>query len=400
MKVTKHQCILLLFLFLFVYLYLSSFLKITRSHNYLIRRSDIKFVSCNDSQIYTKEIAKYLYYTENSLPTPTYNPEFSAYNPCNNNYYRFRAYLNESQTYLKGNRTNMSGNKCWSSFDYLNGISRHLPKLQRNVGELLNRSCVDYNVRSFVNVDNTNESLQLKCASCALVFSSGRLIHSNLGAEIDSHQCVIRLNNAPVKKYEHYVGSRTTLRVIAHNALYDYNSIGPDILSVLPALGNETIAVWDPPNSGKKSGKLLVPTANVLSLSQRLSKLRPNMKVFYSRSEYFDNLWLEATGTQSNADGNTTWISTGFYAFVIAMQSCNEIHVYGLSPENLCETSTRFAPYHYYPSLRIAEESMADCYFYRMNQRLPGLRHLFVKEQNIFREWAKQRGNIYFVPIK
>ena len=34
--------------------------------------------------------------------------------------------------------------------------------------------------------------LRLNCSSCAIVFSSGHLINSSAGAEIDSHQCVGR----------------------------------------------------------------------------------------------------------------------------------------------------------------------------------------------------------------
>ena len=43
---------------------------------------------------------------------------------------------------------------------------------------------------------------------------------TDYGADIDSQECVIRLNNAPIGGYESDVGRRTTLRVVAHNALY------------------------------------------------------------------------------------------------------------------------------------------------------------------------------------
>lgn len=48
--------------------------------------------------------------------------------------------------------------------------------------------------------------------SCALVGSSSELLGSNLGAVIDKHDVVVRLNRAPVRGFESDVGSFTTLR--------------------------------------------------------------------------------------------------------------------------------------------------------------------------------------------
>ena len=58
--------------------------------------------------------------------------------------------------------------------------------------------------------------LQMQCSRCAVVSSSGHLIDSNAGQEIDETPCVFRMNNAPVKGYEKDVGSRTTVRSLAH----------------------------------------------------------------------------------------------------------------------------------------------------------------------------------------
>lgn len=48
---------------------------------------------------------------------------------------------------------------------------------------------------------------------CAIVGSSGALLHDRRGAEIDSHDFVVRFNNAPVEGYEAVVGARTDLRL-------------------------------------------------------------------------------------------------------------------------------------------------------------------------------------------
>lgn len=48
--------------------------------------------------------------------------------------------------------------------------------------------------------------------SCAIVSSSGVMLKFNLGAEIDKHDYVIRLNNAPIQNYSNYVGQKISIR--------------------------------------------------------------------------------------------------------------------------------------------------------------------------------------------
>eukprot|EP00965_Chrysotila_dentata_P062711 2078239-Pleurochrysis_carterae.AAC.2 len=60
------------------------------------------------------------------------------------------------------------------------------------------------------------------CASTAVVGSSALLLRYELGAQIDNHTCVFRVNHAPTSGFEVHVGNRTTHR-----------TIGPAILHVL-----------------------------------------------------------------------------------------------------------------------------------------------------------------------
>lgn len=57
--------------------------------------------------------------------------------------------------------------------------------------------------------------LTLNCNSCALVSSSGMLLGNNAGSQIDSADCVFRLNSAPTLGFEEDVGSKTTVRVFS-----------------------------------------------------------------------------------------------------------------------------------------------------------------------------------------
>ena len=61
--------------------------------------------------------------------------------------------------------------------------------------------------------------LTLNCNSCALVSSSGMLLGNNAGAQIDSADCVFRLNSVPTLGFEEDVGSKTTVRVFSVSGL-------------------------------------------------------------------------------------------------------------------------------------------------------------------------------------
>lgn len=55
--------------------------------------------------------------------------------------------------------------------------------------------------------------------SCAIVGSSGRLLHSTHGPAIDDHALVVRMNTAPTVGFEPQAGTRTTVRLMATTGL-------------------------------------------------------------------------------------------------------------------------------------------------------------------------------------
>ena len=76
-------------------------------------------------------------------------------------------------------------------------------------------------IPSFVLATNPDIpfELTLNCNSCALVSSSGMLLGNNAGSQIDSADCVFRLNSAPTLGFEEDVGSKTTVRVFSVSGL-------------------------------------------------------------------------------------------------------------------------------------------------------------------------------------
>jgi hypothetical protein len=51
-----------------------------------------------------------------------------------------------------------------------------------------------------------------KRGTCAVVGNGGSLLLYELGASVDAHDVVIRLNGGPTKGFERHVGRKTTFR--------------------------------------------------------------------------------------------------------------------------------------------------------------------------------------------
>ena len=52
--------------------------------------------------------------------------------------------------------------------------------------------------------------------TCALVGNSGHLLKMDYGKQIDANDIVVRINQAPTRGYEKYVGKRTTHLSLIH----------------------------------------------------------------------------------------------------------------------------------------------------------------------------------------
>lgn len=74
-------------------------------------------------------------------------------------------------------------------------------------------------VSPFLSLSPLQPLIREPCHSCAVVSSSGQMLGSGLGAQIDSAECVLRMNQAPTVGFEADVGQRSTLRVISHTSV-------------------------------------------------------------------------------------------------------------------------------------------------------------------------------------
>ncbi|XP_073391119.1 sialyltransferase-like protein 2 isoform X2 [Physcomitrium patens] len=73
---------------------------------------------------------------------------------------------------------------------------------------------------------------------CAVVGNSNDLLQDLFGAEIDEFDAVIRMNGAPVENYTHYVGEKTTFRILNRGS-----AKALDKIVALSASAQETIIV-------------------------------------------------------------------------------------------------------------------------------------------------------------
>ena len=151
--------------------------------------------------------------------------------------------------------------------------------------------------------------------SCAVVGSSGTLLHAKLGKEIDAHHAVFRVNGAPLgshyanggmKSYADVVGTRTTWRLFSSpHAASDYG------FHEERAYPNQTMLV-------------LCDRPYVYSC-QNVLFARPKPYLHGINPRFYE-------AVRKHTDKRKSAIPlTGVVAVAIAMRSCDTVDVYGMS---------------------------------------------------------------------
>ena len=136
--------------------------------------------------------------------------------------------------------------------------------------------------------------------SCAIVGNSGRLLSTNYGELIDSHDYVIRFNQATTEGYEDHVGSKTNARVVNCHV----------INSLMPLESNqhniETFSKFDPQFLLKIQNETVffkdIPNATLNSLA----KLRQIMHDNGCESSFLDQQWMTDLALQMGLEAGKT----------------------------------------------------------------------------------------------
>ena len=143
--------------------------------------------------------------------------------------------------------------------------------------------------------------------TCAVVGSSGQLLSRHAGREIDSHDAVVRFNNAPTAGYAAHVGSRTTVRLC--------NGLNFDCIDDVELL---RIGAQQYPTTQEYSKYLRATRSlpNHMCTTRRFSKLAIEVAVSATR-----------TFTRPSAYSNPT---QGLFGALFAMALCRDVRLYGV----------------------------------------------------------------------
>ncbi|XP_063970311.1 alpha-N-acetyl-neuraminyl-2,3-beta-galactosyl-1,3-N-acetyl-galactosaminide alpha-2,6-sialyltransferase-like isoform X1 [Lytechinus pictus] len=237
--------------------------------------------------------------------------------------------------------------------------------------EILRRRLTDL-TDGYRDIKDLKKKYYNHCKTCSVVTSSGRLLFHQAGEEIDSAECVIRMNNAPVVGYEEYVGKKTTSRIVCFRSVANLKK------SMLTGRGfTKEVVVWGAEN----------PSHGRWAMSKLKMFLRQYLQTKWfslkDGGEEIANAIFESE-TGISREKSHTWLSTGLFTMLFALQTCDNITVYGMVDENYCKLHKEIeAPYHYYENL-----PWNECEFLNMHENKMKQGHRYLTEKALYRRFA------------
>ncbi|NXT26808.1 SIA7D sialyltransferase, partial [Syrrhaptes paradoxus] len=252
------------------------------------------------------------------------------------------------------------------------------------------------------------------CHRCAVVSSSGQMLGSRLGQAIDGQECVLRMNHAPTAGYEEDVGARSTVRVVSHTSV-------PLLLKNQPYFFQQSqdtlYIVWGP--AKKMNREKMGSTYRALL---KVVETYPRLQIYTLTEEkmaYCDDVFQNETGKNRMKSGS--FLSTGWFTMILAMELCEQIRVFGMVSDSYCrcaggvkwvwggpmsppspiptlssparEKNHSSVPYHYFEKGRLDE-----CKMYLVHERARRAGHRFITEKAIFSRWAKRKNIVFTHP--
>ncbi|KAJ7947979.1 CMP-N-acetylneuraminate-beta-galactosamide-alpha-sialyltransferase 1-like protein [Quillaja saponaria] len=189
-------------------------------------------------------------------------------------------------------------------------------------------------------------------SSCAVVGNSGILLKSDYGKLIDSHEAVIRLNNARIENFEHKVGSKTSISFVNSNILHlcarrqgcfchPYGSNVSTVMYVCQATHFLDYVVC---NYSHKA-PLLVTDPRFDVLCARIVK-------YYSLKRFLEMTGKAFEDWASVHDGSMFHYSSGMQAVMLALGICDKVSIFGFGKSDLAK--------HHYHTNQKAELHLHD----------------------------------------
>lgn len=197
-----------------------------------------------------------------------------------------------------------------------------------------------------------NLAVGRKYRSCAVVGNSGILLKTNLGKAIDSHEFVIRLNNARIGGFERFVGSKTSLSFINSNILHlcsrrggcfchPYGETVPIMMYMSQPVHFLDYAFC---NSSHKA-PLLITNPQLDILCARIVK-------YYSVKRFLKETGKALEAWSSSHGGREFHYSSGMQAIMLALGVCEKVSIFGFGKSSSAK--------HHYHTNQKAELSLHD----------------------------------------
>ncbi|KAL0369536.1 UNVERIFIED_CONTAM: Beta-1,6-galactosyltransferase GALT29A [Sesamum angustifolium] len=246
--------------------------------------------------------------------------------------------------------------RLWLSFRrYLGDWSRN----RRFYSDIM--SVLANEVKVLIDEYNGKKGSREKYNSCAVVGNSGILLNKEFGKLIDSHEAVIRLNNARIASFERNVGAKTSISFVNSNILHlcarregcfchPYGMNVPTIMYICqPAHFLDYLVC----NSSHKA-PLIVTDPRFDVLCTRIVK-------YYSLKRFVELTGKDVGEWGPAHEGANFHYSSGMQAVMLALGICEKVSIFGYGKS----ASAR----HHYHTNQKAELSLhdyeAEYYFYR-----------------------------------
>ncbi|KAM3692861.1 hypothetical protein ACB098_08G119400 [Castanea mollissima] len=189
-------------------------------------------------------------------------------------------------------------------------------------------------------------------SSCAVVGNSGILLKSEYGELIDSHEFVVRLNNARTTGFERNVGSKTSVSFVNSNILHFCarregcfcHPYGVDVPIVMYICQPVHFMDYTVCNSTHKAA-LIVTDPRFDVLCARIVK-------YYSLKRFVEETGKSLDEWAVARDGANFHYSSGMQAVMLALGVCDKVSVFGFGKSSLAK--------HHYHSNQKAELGLHD----------------------------------------
>jgi hypothetical protein len=215
-------------------------------------------------------------------------------------------------------------------------------------------------------------SPEIRHKSCALVGNSGILKRTVFGKSIDKHEAVMRVNQAPVKGYEKFVGSKITYRMLNNKwttVYYEDGVANTDVPGGTSNLARYLLA-QEPSNVtfivsrattkqfetfSQTIGKRRIEMPRPLLLSSRVVSGARTALIAFRDFEKENN-------KNVNYSEEELTPSTGLLGVYLLLNLCKKVSVYGFSLDDSRKTNDMKAEglrYHYFKKYADSERLLA-----------------------------------------